>query len=648
MNQNLLTKTGKNGIQWSPKKLKDCLLLLPNSVDTLSQNLPITSKINFNDDFWDFSDFNTLNKSNNYYKYNFTGIPHPFKFYIKIRLLKNLYIKDNACTTAKQKFKSVKNFFIYLEKKHITNYQLIDIEVLESYFSQFKNVNEKCIADKKAAIKEIFEEIEIKNSNNIIEFDCIYDYLTKCNKKLMAAELEEGKHPLIHFTMLNKIVSLAIKDMNNNQLPKIYRMVACMIIILAETGMRIGEFHKLQINKLTEIKHTKQDEIFYCLNFLTYKTTPEKDGRWVYSFMTDKALLAYRTLTKLTDNDRNLTNSPYLFLNKFGKIFKNQGNLSEYNIGFFIRHQSDLGFQNLSEVELKNYSTYTVKKYIINKICWGNLTLEEVGERYYFVTPHQYRVTCATKLYSDGYRLDWIRIHMNHLTETMTSHYIRINQIEKEKKNLANTLNFRLNKEAGILETDLNKITDANIRNELLDKDFLEDYNSINKFLVKLKKKKKSLNIYSDIDEIIDILFINKSPIIETELGFCARNALVRLCERQKYINSAYDGYYIGIHIPTIESLPFNFKRYKEKIKVINHNKRLYEEDSRYHNQYQIEVKGMQMFVTKRLLPELKLLQTEIETLGFKDVINKYENIDYIASEFKHIVEEVSQWDIKK
>ena len=50
----------------------------------------------------------------------------------------------------------------------------------------------------------------------------------------------------------------------------------------------------------------------------------------------------------------------------------------------------------------------------------------------YYVTFHQYRVILATILYNKGFHLDFIRQHMNHLTEEMTQHYIRFNEIKIE------------------------------------------------------------------------------------------------------------------------------------------------------------------------------------------------------------------------
>lgn len=56
---------------------------------------------------------------------------------------------------------------------------------------------------------------------------------------------------------------------------------------------------------------------------------------------------------------------------------------------------------------------------------------DEMDKDIYYVTFHQYRVVLATILYNKGYHLDFIRQHMNHLTEEMTQHYIRFNEMKK-------------------------------------------------------------------------------------------------------------------------------------------------------------------------------------------------------------------------
>lgn len=517
---------------------------------------------------------------------------------------------------------------------------------MKKYFKQshFKKVNEEYIQQQKYAIKEFIEEIEIKYTGEI-NFQNLYDFLEEIDSRLIKVQREEGKHPYIHQDILNKIVSLALKDIDDTTLSITDRMSSCMIIILAETGIRIGEFEILEINKLVELNVKGEDEVFYFLEFFTFKTTIEKDGRIATSFMTANAVKAYNTLVNLTADRRKKTNTKYLYISPKGTKYSGRTVLGKHNIRFYIRHQFELGFNQISHNMLRHYNLWIPRIEDIKYGTRGIVSKKDVGQNIYYVTPHQFRVTCATILYEKGFKLDWIREHMNHLDEAMTTHYIRLRELENKKEKLKETLKLRANKEGSLLEINLDNVNDPNIKQELLDEELKKEYSYINKFLKKLEKKKVKLNLYNDVDEIIEILSLTATPLVETELGYCASNALSILCERQKYISTINDAYYMGPHIPNIENLKFNYSRFLEKTKIIKHNKSLFESDQRYRNQYELEMNGLQKFISKRLLPELMELKQEIDVEGIESVIKRYDQIEYIANNIKVIINEVNQWN---
>ncbi len=560
-------------------------------------------------------------------------------------MLKNLFLLDNSFGTAKPKFTNVKRFVKWLEKEQVTNFEQIDVYNLERYFEQehYQKVIEEYIFQNKYAIKEFLQEIENKHTDSVSYTD-IYDFLATKDVGLVKAQREEGKHPYIHQTVLNKIVSLALKDMADINLPETDRMSSCMVVILAETGMRIGEFEILETDKLFELSMDDEEDAFYYLEFITFKTTLEKDGRITNSFMTSNAVKAYNTLVEITKERRKKTQTNYLYITPKGTKYNQLSSIRKHNIRFFVRHQDELGFNKMSQNELKNYSLWVPKIEDIKYGTRGIVSEKDINKNIYYATPHQYRVTCATILYEKGYKLDWIREHMNHLDDSMTSHYIRIRDLESKKEKLKEIIKRRANKDGSLLETSIEKVDDPDIRKELLDKKLMKEYNHINKFLKKLEKQKVKLNLFTDIDEIIDILMLTDTPLVETELGYCASNALTILCERQKYISSANDAYYLGPHIPTIDSLKFNYARYLDKVKIINHNKKLLASNERYRNQYELEINGLRKFVEKRLLPELEQLKDEISSSGLKSVIEKFDGIKHIAKNINEIVSEVIEW----
>ena len=120
------------------------------------------------------------------------------------------------------------------------------------------------------------------------------------------------------------------------------------------------------------------------------------------------------------------------------------------------------------------------------------------------------------------------------------------------------------------LNTNINDISDKYIIEELRTEEYQEVYNQINKFL------KKKLNIFTDIEEIVSKLSRTNTPIADTELGICAKS-FNKLCERNQYISSINDAYYLGVQIHSLEELPFSLKRFQEKASIVAYNEKLYE-----------------------------------------------------------------------
>lgn len=637
--------TQKNEVEWNTNEVNKVLASSSPVSHQIDLFGPLTEGIFFSDDYWDFSKWNKLNREKGNYKFEFSSISTTFKYYIKIRVLKNLFLFDNTFSTAKPKFYNVIRFIKWLEQEQLTLLEQIDLYNIKRYFKQehFQTVCEEYLHHNKYAIKEFIEEIENKHGSKVSFLD-VYEYLEEKDSGLVKAQREEGKHPFIHQNVLNKMVSLAIKDMDNITLSLTDRMSSCMVVLLAETGMRIGEFEILEINKLKELSINDEDEIFYFLEFITFKTTVEKDGRIAISFMTSNAVKAYKTLLDLTKERREKTNTNYLYITPKGTKYSAISVLRKHHIRFFVRHQSELEFNKMSQKNLKNYHLWIPKMENITQGTRGIVSHQDIGKKIYYVTPHQYRVTCATILYEKGYKLDWIREHMNHLDDAMTAHYIRIRDLENKKEQLKQTFRLRANKDGSLLETNIEKINNESIKQELLDEELKKEYLLINKFLKKLEKKKIKLNLFNDIDEVIDILLLSDTPLIETELGYCASNALSILCERQKYISTINDAYYIGPYVPNIDSLNFNYTRYLEKTKIIYHNMNLFEKDERYRNQYELEMNGLKKFIKNRLLPELEELKGEVIILGVENVVKKYDGIEHIAKNIDEIISEVLQW----
>lgn len=507
-------------------------------------NFSVTPTINFADDLWVFNEFKRITDAYFYYKYDFTKLDRTYKNYAKYMVLRMLFTRHLEFVSVKPRFVWVSNFINNLSSHHMFYPNLIDTAFLEEYIANIQTEriqSERNISEQKTAIKMFLSEIELRVSG--VNFSECYNYLYKHNTIKIKAEREKGKHKFVPIDIHNKIISLAIQDLRNEALPITLRAAACMIVICAETGMRIGEFRILEVNKLEEISVPGESEVFHYLNFLTYKTVKEKDGfKWTRSFITEIALLAYKTLTEIYKERRK---SKYLFVNEKGtEVSKTM--LRWRLVQFFYLHQDEFQFDDIIDPEVNQFAVTRKRNF---KSLWF-IPDDEMDKDIYYVTFHQYRVVLATILYNKGYHLDWIRQHMNHMTEEMTVHYIRLKEIEKFEVNAIETLQKRSSGDGSTLKTDINESSDKYIREELQSEQYLEVYDRINKFL-----KKNKLNIFTDIKEIVSKLSRTENPIADMELGICAKS-FNKLCERNLYISSINDAYYLGVQIHSLDDLP--------------------------------------------------------------------------------------------
>lgn len=586
----------------------------------------ITPNISFADDLWEFDEFKRFSNEDWAYNYDFTQLDTTYKDYAKYMILRELFNRHLRFTTVKKKFYYVRDLIYYLSNHYMYYPNLIDASFLKGFLANVPS--ERNLTDKKQAIKTFLSEIELRVPN--VNFSDCYKYLNKHDSRKIKIEREQGKHKFVPLDIHNKIISLAIQDLRNEDLLITQRAAACMIVLLADTGMRVGEFRILEINKLDEIKVTGESDVFYYLNFKTYKTVKEKEYKWTRSFITENALLAYNKLTEIYKERRK---TQYLFVNDKG-VEVSKALLRYRLVQFFYRHQNQLQLDKIVDHEVSQFAVTRKRNYKSLKFVPN----DEMDKDIYYVTFHQYRVVLATILYNKGYHLDFIRQHMNHLTEEMTQHYIRFNEIKKLEVNAIETLRKRSTKDGLTLNTNIYETSDKYIIEELRTEEYQEVYNQINKFL-----KNNKLNIFTDIDEIISKLSRTDNPIADTELGICAKS-FNKLCERNQYISSINDAYYLGVQIHSLEELPFSLKRFQEKANIVAYNEKLYKKNPKYRNELERELKGIKKYIERKLNPELMLLKDEIGSGGF---YNKYPELEDIAMSVNDIEKEVEKWSEK-
>lgn len=603
-----------------------------NSTD--EEDYFINKEVKFSDDIWNFIKYDSLERSPSIYKFDFHSIKSNYKYYIKVLILEKLIINKLSITTVKSFFNKLKRFIEFAIKKGITNPILIDLNLILDFFESISNTREEYKTAFKRYITELLQEIEHKEC--ILYNKKIYNFLKTKDSLLLQAEREEGKTNIIPRNLFNNIVSLAIKDLENKDLDLSYRKIACMVVILSETGMRIGELIRLEVNKLKSINISEYITLNY-LEFKTYKTIDCLDFRWTECAANEKLILAYNTLSNIYSHKRT---SKYLYPSETTGNIITEDTLRNHLTKFFARHQTNLGFKNLSNDELNLIKTKKLtksnKEIIGKELC---CKLQDCNFIYY-VSAHQFRVTVCTNLYNQGISLEWIRIHMNHLDEEMTVHYIREKELNQKNQLVMETLYERVDKNGELLETDPKKTTNINVVKELSNLEYKQYYDDINNFL-----QRNNLKIKKDLNEIINILSKTNTPLLEMEYGYCAQHALARVCARQEYISSLEDSYHIKPQLPNLLYLELTYNRFIEKGKIVNHNKKIAKKDNRYSLEYERENKALKNFINNRLIPELNLAKEEINKIGLDAFLSQYPNLINIANKIDTILnKEIVAW----
>lgn len=599
-------------------------------------HVKVTEEIRFIDNVWDFSKFNVKNQDKSSFVFDFTDVDYIYRNYVKTFVLRNLYERILEIPTIESSVNKIKNFLTYLKQHSVFTVELLNVYDVNDYLMTNKELKVTSLSKIKKAIKGLIMEIEFKNPD--LDFEDIYELLDEFDSQRYKYERELGKHPLIPKEIHKKILQCALNDIKSDQLALVDKMSACMIIMLAETGMRIMEFQNLKSNSLKSIALTNEEKSeFFYLEFMTYKTVKEKAGKLTQSFVTENTKLAYQTLLKSLE-ERRETGMDYLYCTVEGSTYSTH-TLRAHIKRFFIRHRFELNIVEMSKSDRDCFSSLIIDKNLVKSISW--LTKDFIGEKVYYVIPHQFRVYLATDLYNKGMHLDWIRRHMNHMSTIMTEHYIRIQQEQKRKQNHVETLMRRVSK-AGMLETNQDEINEEQIKKELNDEAYRKAYNDINKFL-----KKSKLNIYRNLDEIIALLGKTKNPIIETELGYCAHKGFLKLCKHQEYISSLNDGYSVEIMLPTLEEFAFTYQRFEEKSKIVDYNESLMLKDSRYEREYTKELKAITLFITKKVLVELDEVKQQLENKGEDYIKALYPGLGDIIDNLTVVEERILLWKKK-
>ncbi|MGI1809704.1 hypothetical protein [Priestia sp. TGN 0903] len=651
------------------------------------ENFRITSDIWFRDAIWDFKNLNKLNRSPEIYRYDFNKIPSAYHLYVKTVILNQLLINKNRFSSIHPTFSTLKSIIKYLEHKNIHDIRLLDLKIIKDFFEEKKAYcTNNYIETLKLAYYKLITAIEDIDS---IDVKPIKKYLDEITKECYKAKTTTAKNQYIPNAFLNQIVSIALSDIENFNLNKDRRIVAALIILLAETGMRLEEATMLEANNLEEI--VVGENRHYYLKFRTFKIQEGTfESKETVTWLSDKAVKAYKvaenlvneiidSLSESTKNRVMLTlrnkgtlkpksnNSKiksldrdidieelkmldkqarkYLFISEKYGLKKHGTRLLRDDIQrFFFTHEQDFNIDKVPSAEIHNLKMFKItseSKYnkFVNVEERKKVTYKEIQmKKYWYVNPHMFRVTVCTKLFLQGVHLDFIVKHMNHLSEDMTTYYDKSEEFQ-DKLNESVQILSSISNENGLIETNPLKVQDSFLQSELHNEGFADNIKKINEFLTN-----NDLNIQKDMEKVLKLLKRTQSPLAENEFGVCMRSVIHGICERRKYFSSSADYYHIGVQLPTFKFIRYSYERFKQKKQIVEHNKIIATKNDKFISEYEREVNALKHFSKKTLKTEIKLLEKYIKEKGKAATIEEFPDTVHIVNQLESIKEEVQPW----
>ncbi|MEW9502155.1 hypothetical protein [Jeotgalibacillus marinus] len=647
------------------------------------------SKFNmFKDQTWDFSYLDYEERASKNSLIKFQGIPKEFIFYIKTHALKQIKIDGKAFSTINKNIDILKTISKEFINRGLDSIFKVSIYKIEKYLNDKEKKCSFLYLERLTNTLKLF--IHHVGEIEDIDFDKMADFLNKRQLKYSKHGSKTAVNDYIPDAFCNQLVSCAIKDSENTDLDLDERIVACLIIILAETGMRAEEISQLKTNQLSTYKINNEKQVYY-LHFKTFKTIRGNGSELTCCYMTPIAAKSYKLAEILVEQAINglskfvlmkriyelITNQPnskirhmgfshraiinqltdeqfnvyknklreYLFINsKTGKRRVGTAPLTENYQKFIIRNYPQLSSVYLNSDESKglNYLQITSKaKYekMYNVEYRNAYTFEETRKiKYPYVNFHRFRTTVCTKLFMQKVHIDFKIKHMNHISDDMTNYYNKSFQLENKLEKSIEHIKGLID-EQGLLITDKNEVSQAYIKNELDLKSSVKKIEKINDFLIK-----NNLNIKKDVKEVLNILEKTNSSGIENEFGMCLRSIIHSVCERRKYFHTFDDNYNLEINLDSYKFLNFEYERFKQKLEVVHYNRRLAEEQPEYSVELDREIKALNKFTNDVLIRQLESLNNDVDIKGENVIIEEYSNLKEIVINRREILTEVITW----
>ena len=572
----------------------------------------------YSDDIWDFSPYKKTNVPDTKMKIKFNGTPDGYIDDLKAYAIIEIARGNKKIQSISEAVKRIRLFSQVLSNHGYFSFETVSLQGFQELLSsRFDNSITAFYAQKAAW----FDFVEICSTfvwNHSVDSD-ILSWLSENNNTKRALVKEKHKLPDIPKEYFDELLDSALKVCNSDNEEDIsYHGIANLLIILSQTGLRIGEVCALKKDCLSNIMVAEKQSFF-----LTYPTWKRETGTRIYKecriFVTDVAREAIERLLNEFREDRDTIGTDYLYVDK--EITESldrypiQPDIASKRLKKLYYHMGCNYMQTINlpdDVYPELSRSLAVSVFGISKKYLNKTIVHPVTE--------QYRVHVCTELYRKGVSMEYIQEFMGHLSKQMLGYYIR------PKENVQESPEFAHKIIAQIVKGEVEPLGG--------DGKLME---SIEKFI-----KDNHFNIFTDLDNVVESL-AKKVPIRQKVGGVCIQNRLVE-CRKDSVTSEFYCAYNVCPNIYHFYYMAhITYKQAKDLEKSSSLNSL-----NGFVRQAEKELNMLRTLSKEKLIPELESLKRYLEKTSESVILREYPELTEIVAHYDSILEEARKWTMIK
>jgi integrase len=576
-------------------------------------------EIYYSDNIWDFSPYTTLNVNKIKLKFNFELVCNTFrddlKNYVLIKILNN----TEKIQTTNKAFTVLYRFLNKAENKGFYYIKDIDNSYIKYFLDEEDQKASRTLRWSKTCLKNFYlyyasNYEDLITKERLVLFD-LGDY------RAFKAESEQNKMPDIPKDFFDQFLATNIKIIDDETEELLYRAVACLYLIISQTGLRIGEVLGLEAGCLETISIFNGEKAYY----IKYKTWKRENGNnafsWQKTYVNEITKKGYDKLMELHKKKRKDMGLNYLFM---GGPQMNNSYYFPLSSDSFARMQKRYYAYlnqyfptiNLPENKYPGLETLNViKDKSVTRIVPGAETLTMPKN-------HQFRVHVCTELYNKGVPLKYIQKFMAHLSAEMQGYYVR-----PSKKDPQEDMDFTIDTLEKIVTGEAKILGGDSGLNDKI-QEFIKD---------------NHYNVETELKTICEKL-ATKIPIRQKTGGVCIKSSMLRECSKDARTNEFYCAYGVCPNIFHFYYMAnISYRQTIELIETININK-----ERGQLRQAQKELNMLTTIINTKLIPELDELKNMVYKKGTNAILMEYPDLQAIIENFDTVYQEVAQWKSMK